>query len=190
MRNINLLVAALLLVACASETRVPMQAYDFGVTGALGAPAGQDVYLSEIRTADWFNTTDMLYRLEYRDPRVLRPYSASRWAGTPAAMLGATLRQSVADATPGRRAKCNLSLFVSEFSQVFTNDHDSRAVLRLRATLTDTSATGQTLMRDFSTERPASPANAAGAAAAFSEIATSVATAINGWITQAGVCQK
>lgn len=192
MKTLCLLLAAILLGGCAIEPRKPPEAYDFGVASATNAPDGQDVYLAAVRAADWFNTTDMLYRLEYVDPRVLRPYSASRWAGLPAAMLAARLRESVGNAPTARSrwAKCTLSLFISEFSQVFTNEHSSRAVLHVRATLIETSNAGQTLVREFQLERPTTSPDAPGAAAAFSDMTVSVAAELNAWIAAAGACQK
>jgi cholesterol transport system auxiliary component len=83
-----------------------------------------------------------------------------------------------------------LSLFITEFSQVFTSEQASRAVLHLRATLIGTSNAGQSLVREFQLERPATSPDAAGAAAAFSDMAVSVATELNAWIASAGVCQK
>ncbi len=183
--------AVLLLAGCASGNRLPVAIYDFGIAGPATAPSGQDVFLAEVRAAEWLNTTDMLYRLEYRNPRILSPYSASRWAGTPAVMLAIRLRQSVGNATSvrGRQAKCSLSLFVSEFSQVFSAEQDSRAVMHLRATLTDTATSERALVREFRIERPAPTPNAAGEAAAFSELVTSAAGELNAWIAQEGACK-
>ena len=181
-----------LLTGCASGSRQSTEIYDFGVAGSATAPPEQDVFLAEVHAAEWLNNTDMLYRLEYRNPRVLAPYSASRWAGTPAAMLTNRLRQSVGNGTSarGRQAKCSLTLFVSEFSQVFASKQDSRAVMHLRATLTDTATTERALVREFRFERPAPAPNAAGEAAAFSDLATSVAEELNAWITGAGACRR
>ncbi len=192
MKTLSLLLAGILPGGCAIEPRMAPENYDFGISSAANTPDGQDVYLTEVRAADWFNTTDMLYRLQYIDPRVLRPYSASRWAGLPAAMLAARLRQSVGSAPTarGRQAKCSLSLYITEFSQVFTSEQASRAVLHVRATLTDTSSGGQSLVREFQLERPATSPDAAGAAAAFANLAVSVAAELNTWIAAAGACRK
>jgi cholesterol transport system auxiliary component len=192
MKTLILFLAALLLAGCASGSRQPVETYDFGITGSAAPPPGQDVFLSEVRATEWLNTTDMLYRLEYRNPRVLTPYSSSRWAGTPAAMLTNRLRQSVGNGTSarGRQAKCGLTLFLSEFSQVFAAAQDSRAVMHMRATLTDTATAERALVREFRIERPAPTPNAAGEAAAFSDIATSAAEELNAWITGAGTCKS
>jgi cholesterol transport system auxiliary component len=192
MKTLIMFLAALLLAGCASGSKLPVETYDFGIAGSATAPPGQDVFIAEVRAAEWLNTTDMLYRLEYRNPRVLTPYSASRWAGAPAAMLTIRLRQTVGNATSarGRQMKCSLALFLSEFSHVFASERDSRAVMHIRATLTDAATTERALVREFRIERPAPTPNAAGAAAAFSDISTSVAEELNAWITGAGTCKS
>ncbi len=187
-----LLLAALLLVGCASGSKQPVETYDFGIAVPAAAPPGQDVFLAEIRAAEWLSTTEMLYRLEYRNPRILTAYSSSRWAGTPAAMLTIRLRQSVGNGTSarGRQAKCSLSLFVSEFSQVFAAEQDNRAVLHFRATLTDTATTERAVVREFRIDRPAPTPNAAGGAAAFADVTASVAEELNAWIAGVGACKR
>lgn len=191
MRTLVLFLAIVLLAGCASGSKLPAEIYDFGIANSVTAPPGQDVFIAEVRAAEWLSTTEMLYRLEYRDPRNLTPYSASRWAGTPAAMLTIRLRQSVGNGTTvrGRQMKCNLALFLSEFSHVFAAEHDSRAVMHMRATLTDSATTERALAHEFRIERPAPAANAAGAAAAFSDITASLANELNAWIGAAGTCK-
>ena len=192
MKTLTVLLLAIVLAGCASADKLTTETYDFGLPGAAGAPAGQDVFLADIRAADWLNTTDMLYRLEYRDPRVLTPYSASRWAGTPAAMLTMRLRESVGNGTPvrGRQTRCGLTLFLSEFSHVFATEQDSRAVVHLRATLTVTATSERPSVREFRIEQPAPSPNAAGAAAAFSDVAAALARQLNAWIAEAGTCSN
>src|SRR5579859_5872831 len=192
MKTLTVWLVAFVLAGCASGNNLTMETYDFGLPGSASAAVDQDVFLADIRAADWLNTTDMLYRLEYRDPRVLTPYSASRWAGTPAALLTIRLRQSVGNGTSvrGRQTKCNLSIFLSEFSQVFATEQDSRAVMHLRATLSVSAASERASVREFRIEQPAPSANAAGAAAAFSDIAASMAQQLNAWIAEAGTCKS
>lgn len=192
MKKPIVLVVLLLLAACATGSKPQVETYDFGVPAAVSPPAGQDVFLADVRAAEWLGNADMLYRLDYRDGRILTPYSASRWAAPPAHMLLIRLRQSVGNGTSsrGRQAKCSLALFVSEFSQVFASEQASRAVMHMRATLTDNATTERALVREFRIEKPAPTPNAAGGAAAFSEIATAATEELNAWITQAGVCKS
>ncbi|MBI3529446.1 MAG: membrane integrity-associated transporter subunit PqiC [Betaproteobacteria bacterium] len=192
MKTLIIFLAIALLAGCASGSKLPVETYDFGIAAAATVPPGQDVFVAEVRAAEWLSTTDMLYRLEYRDARILAPYAASRWAGAPAAMLTIRLRQSVGNGTSarGRKAKCSLTLFLSEFSQVFAAEQDSRAVMHMHATLTDMATAERALVREFRIERPALTPNAAGGAAAFSDIATSAAEELNAWITEAGTCKS
>ena len=192
MKEWIMLLAVLLIAGCAVGSKPPVEIYDFGVPAAVAAPAGQDVFLADIRAAEWLGTTEMLYRLEYNNPRKLAPYSASRWAAPPAHMLTVRLRQSVGNAMTarGKQTQCSLALFLSEFSQVFATDQNSRAVLHLRATLSDSASTEPARAREFRLERSAPKPNAAGAAAAFSEIASSVAVELNAWLTETGMCKR
>ena len=184
--------AVVVLAGCAVGSKRPVEIYDFGIPAAVAPPAGQDVFLADIRAAEWLGTTDMLYRLEYSNPRQLAPYALSRWAAPPAHMLTIRLRQSVSNATPvrGKQSKCNLTLFLSEFSQVFGDKQNSRAVMHLHASLSDPAATEAARVREFRLEKPAPTPNAAGAAAAFAAIATSAAEELNVWIAEAGVCKR
>ena len=191
MKKKLMLLVVVLLAGCAVGNKQPVEIYDFGIPASSTPPSGQDVFVADIRAAEWLGTTEMLYRLEYRNPRNLAPYAASRWAAAPAHMLTIRLRQSVGNGTSarGRQAKCTLALFLAEFSQVFASDQDSRAVMHLRATLTDSATTERALVREFRIEKPAPTPNAAGAAAAFADIAASVTDELNAWITQAAVCK-
>jgi cholesterol transport system auxiliary component len=191
MKKTLICLAVVLLAGCATGSKQPVEIYDFGIPDSAAPPPGQDVFVADIRAAEWLGTSEMLYRLEYRNPRNLAPYSASRWAAAPAQMLTIRLRQSVGNGTAarGRQVKCTLALFLSEFSQVFKNNQDSRAIMHLRATLTDSATTERALVREFRVERPAPSPDAAGEAAAFGEIATSVGDELNAWIAQAGICK-
>jgi cholesterol transport system auxiliary component len=190
MKTLVICLAFALLTGCVSGSRPASETYDFGIAGSATAPPGPDVFIADVRAAEWLGTTDMLYRLAYRNPRVLTPYSASRWAGPPAAMLTIRLRQSVGNGAivRGKTVRCGLTLFLSEFSQVFADAKDSRAVLHMRATLIDAAATGPARVREIRLERAAPTPNAAGAAAAFADIAAALADELNAWIREAGIC--
>jgi hypothetical protein len=61
--------------------------------------------------------------------------------------------------------------------------------MHVRASLTDTATTERAQVREFRIEKTAPTPNAAGAAAAFSEIAASAAEELNAWITETGICK-
>jgi cholesterol transport system auxiliary component len=185
-----MIVAALTATACAGGTPMPVTVYDFGLAPA-STPSGQSVFVVDVRGADWLDTTDMLYRLGYRDARSLARYASSRWAGTPGAMLTVRLRQSHGNGltTKPRQVKCTLSLSLSEFSQVFDSETSSRAVLHLQATLADTLAAGRYDLREFRIEKPTRTADAAGGAAAFAQMADELTRQIGEWIVETGFCK-
>ncbi len=189
---IALLLAALLATGCASRRERAPQIYDFGIAAAPAGPAADSVFVAEVRAADWLDTTDMFYRLAYRDPRALTPYTDSRWAGTPAALLTVRLRQSVGNglATRNPQVKCVVGLSLAEFSQVFASGNASRAVLHAQATLVENTTAGRNMSREFRLERPTPTADAAGGASAFSEIADSLSEELRAWISVAGFCKS
>jgi cholesterol transport system auxiliary component len=189
---IALLLAALLAAGCASRREYPSQIYDFGIAAPPASASGASVFITAVRAADWLDTTDMFYRLAYRDPRALAPYSGSRWAGTPAAMLTVRLRQSVGNGSAVRspQVKCVLGLSLAEFSQVFASGNASRAVLHAQATLVENATPGRNMSREFRLERPTLTADAAGGAAAFSEIAAALSEELRAWIADAGFCKS
>ncbi|HVY07826.1 MAG TPA: ABC-type transport auxiliary lipoprotein family protein [Burkholderiales bacterium] len=191
MTRIATLLAAIALAGCATTNQPAMENYDFGIPEVRTTEATADVYVAEVRAAEWLGSTDMLYRLEYRDPRALKPYAGSRWAGTPAAMLTSRLRQSVGNgmAARGRQTKCTLALYLSEFSQVFKSEQDSRVVMHLRATLNVAGSGEREKVRELRIERPAPAPNAAGEAAAFVEVVKSAADELNAWIDASGSCR-
>lgn len=189
-KTITLLVVTL-LAGCATGSRAPVQIYDFGPADSAMIATRPDVFVADVRAADWLNTTDMLYRLEYRDPRLLAPYGSSRWAGIPAAMLTARLRMYVGNGQSARdrQTKCTLTLYLSEFSQIFKSEHDSVAVTHLRATLNESGSDKRALVREIKIERPTPSADAAGAAAAFAESVKLAATELNGWVDESASCR-
>ncbi|MGQ0578552.1 MAG: ABC-type transport auxiliary lipoprotein family protein [Betaproteobacteria bacterium] len=189
---IALVLAGLLATGCASRREPASQIYDFGIAAAPAGVAADSVFVAEVRAADWLDTTDMFYRLAYRDPRALTPYAGSRWAGTPAALLTVRLRQSVGNgsATRNPQVKCVLALSLAEFSQVFESEASSRAVLHSQATLAEHVTAGRNMSREFRLERPTPTADAAGGAAAFSEIADSLSEELRAWIAEAAMCKK
>jgi cholesterol transport system auxiliary component len=189
---ITLCVAAWLAMGCVSTREHPMQIYDFGIATPPESASGESLFVADVRAADWLDTTDMFYRLAYRDSRSLASYANSRWAGTPAAMLTVRLRQSVGNGSAVRNAKvkCGLGLGLAEFSQVFASENTSRAVLHAQATLVENATAGRNMSRAFRLERPTPTADAPGGAAAFSEIAAALSQELRVWIADAGFCKS
>ncbi len=189
---VTALLAVLLATGCVSGREHASQTYDFGIVPAPAGASADSVFVAEVRATDWLDTTDMFYRLAYRDSRALESYANSRWAGTPAAMLTVRLRQSVGNGSAVRipQVKCVLGLSLAEFSQVFASGNSSRAVLHAQATLVENAPGGRNVSREIRLERPTPTADAAGGAAAFSELSSALAEELRTWIADAGFCKQ
>lgn len=177
---------ALIAAGCATNRETAPQTYDFGPVGQPET-AANSVQVVEMRAPEWLDGSQMLYRLAYRDPRALTPYSGSRWAGTPASMLTLRLRQQLGN-VPG--AKCIFSSSLAEFSQTYDASDSSRAVLHVHGVLAATGAQGQRLQKEFRLQAKAPTPDAAGGAAAFSELASDLAKAAGQWMTESGLCTQ
>jgi cholesterol transport system auxiliary component len=180
------LACAALLAGCSTTRETAPQTYDFGLTEQSAQPA-LSVQVLEMRSPEWLDGTQMQYRLAYQDPRALMPYGGSRWAGTPASMLSLRLRQQLGSA-PG--SKCTLATNLAEFSQTFDSASSSRALLQVHAVLGVAGAPPQRLQREFRLEGNAPSADAAGGAAAFSQLATDFVRAAEAWIGETGLCAQ
>jgi cholesterol transport system auxiliary component len=185
--RVALCLTLLVLAGCASTKPPPTQVFDFGLAGAAPATPTQSVAVAEMRAPEWLASTDMLYRLAYSDLYALARYGQSRWAGAPGTMLTLRLRQEIGHAPGGR---CTLTLNLVEFSQVFDAPDESRAVLQVHAALAAAASRGDLTQREFRLERPTPSADAAGGAAAFSELAGVLAVALNAWIAESADCNK
>jgi cholesterol transport system auxiliary component len=182
-----LLALAVLPVACVSRPDVPLRTYDFGLAAAP-EPGQLSVHVREIEAPDWLERTEMLYRLAYREPRGLEPYSRSHWAGTPASMLTLRLRQALGH-VEARSARCVLAIDLEEFSQVFDSERSSRALLHARASLRQAGGQRPPDLTVLRLQRPAPTPDAAGAAAAFSVLADELTSQLRNWIAGLGYCQ-
>lgn len=186
-RTALLFVVAGLAAGCVSRPDDPVRTYDFGLAAAP-EPAQFAIHVREIEAPDWLERPEMLYRLAYRDPRALEPYSLSRWAGTPASMLTLRLRQALGH-VEARGARCLLAIDLEEFSQVFDSERSSRAVLHARASLREAAEPRRADSIVLRLERPAPTPNAAGGAAAFSALADELTSQLRTWIGSLTYCQ-
>lgn len=171
MKKIAVLLSALLLAACAVPSRPTALSaiYDFGVPAPrLAAAASWSKLALEIKAPHWFDTPAIAYRLAYDDPLKLRDYAASRWAGTPAQLLGQRLRQQlgVASSTANAAVDCLIRLDLQEFSQIFDTPQQSRGVLHGNLSLFD-SKRRLVAERVFAIEQAAVSADAHGGVVAL-----------------------
>jgi cholesterol transport system auxiliary component len=182
-----LFIVAGLAAGCVSRPDDPVRTYDFGLA-ATPEPVQFAIHVREIEAPDWLQRPEMLYRLAYRDPRALEPYSLSRWAGTPPSMLTLRLRQALGH-VEARSARCVLAIELEEFSQVFDSEGSSRAVLHARASLRQAAEPGRADATVLRLERPAPTPNASGGAAAFSALADELTSQLRTWIGTLGYCR-
>jgi cholesterol transport system auxiliary component len=128
------------------------------------------------------DSSALLYRLGYADAQQLRPYANARWSMPPAQLLQQRLRERLAEQrtvlTPDQAATLRnngptqpwlLRVELEEFSQWFDTPEKSSGQLRLRATVTQDTATGTRLLgqRNFAVQRAAPRPDAGGAVPAM-----------------------
>ena len=191
------------LTGCALPDKAarPMS-YDFGPGPLTTPPSDRRAHLpalvlAEVQAGPALGSPAMLYRLLYADAQQLQPYALARWIMPPAELL----RQRLADTLGQRRAllgpgdgaststgMTTLRLTLEEFSQLFDSPQQSRGLLRLRATLSQTGPGGEQLLaqRSVIVQRPAPSADAAGGARALSAATDAAAEELGAWLAQQG----
>jgi cholesterol transport system auxiliary component len=196
--------------------------YDFGPGALHTLPTTRianlpPLELSTLQASLALNSNAVLYRLGYADAQQLTPYTLARWSMPPAQLIGQRLRAQLglhravvspgeitvarptranasapATATAAPSAMLNLHLDLEEFSQLFEAPDKSSGVLRLRATLTQRSAAGETLLaqRSFVVQHAATTADASGGVRALTAATDQAIQEIEAWLAQAGLTGK
>lgn len=190
-----LLVLMLLLAGCtATRPEAAIKVYDFGpaplqTPAVASQPVLATLVLYEPQVSPALDGNALLYRLAYADAQQLKPYALARWSTPPAQLIGQRLRQQLgaqrAVVAPGEAAaQLNLRLVLEEFSHVFASPTDSHGLLRLRATLTQRSGSGEALLaqRSFVVQQPASTPDAQGAVRALTAASDQMAVQIEAWL--------
>lgn len=194
-KHLSCVLALTLLAGCTTpRPEAAVKIYDFGPVPLQATPPGvlpglAPLVLFEPQVSPVLDGNAVMYRLAYADPQQLRPYALTRWSMPPAQLIGQRLRQQLsaqrAVVAPGEAAaQLNLRLVLDEFSQVFDSPTDSHGLLRLRATLTQRSAGGETLLtqRNFVVRQPAPTPDAQGAVRALTAASDQVAGQIDAWL--------
>ena len=165
-------------------------------------------------TSAALNSSAVLYRLGYADAQQLKPYTLARWSMPPVQLISQRLRehlgqrraivspgeiipaslarQTASASRPGSApvAKAqpllNLRLDLEEFSQVFDAPDKSSGLLRLRATVTQRSTAGDTLLaqHSFVVQQPAPTPDASGGVRALTAAADQAIGEIEVWLGQ------
>lgn len=199
----------LALAACSGLPTAPTQPvrYDLGMAD-LAAPAANaaapsvapvPLVLAEVQAPGLpEGLTAMFYRLNYSDSQQLRAYQNARWSLPPAQMVEQRLRMRLGLERPvlsgkdnvrpllaDRRSIAQLRVTVDEFSQVFDSASNSRALLRLSASLIGAgeSAGNQLLgQKVFTVEVPSNSADAAGGAQAMARAVDEATAQLSRWL--------
>jgi len=156
------------------------RAFDLGLNapGALLPP----VRVGLVRAIAPFDSTDMHYRLAFRNAAEIAAFAHSRWAATPAEML----RKQILRGAGERAGGCVLELEVQEFTQVFSSEKASEARIELRASL---ARSGSNVSRGFTVSEPNAGPDAAAGAAAFARAAERAIGELGRWIAAQPDCR-
>ena len=198
--------AALLLAGCAGLIDKPVQRtlYDFGPSAPAAASTAASgtlpaLVLSDIEASGALDGLAVLYRLGYADANQLRPYSQARWSAPPPQLVRQRLREllgrervvlnlgeSAALAREGGMQPRVLRIELEEFSQLFDSPSASVGLVRLRATLLESTAAGEKLLsqRTVVARRPAPTADAPGGVRALAAAVDAAAADIAQWLQQ------
>lgn len=199
-----LLFAIMLLTGCAitPHAQIPVAVYDFGLqppadVSAASVISGRPQPLASLLVAEstapaWLDSQAIQYRLAYHDPAQTHSYANSRWAAAPAALLSQRIRSRIAAVThngvvstiDGVRVDYALRLELEEFAQVFDTVEQSRAVVRLRASLIERGTRTLLAQRSFSVEQAAPTANATGAVRALTEASDRLTGDLIDWLAE------
>lgn len=156
------------------------------VTEVTGRKA---IALGEIDAPASVDSPAVLYRLAYVDAQQPRPYATARWAMSPPQLLRLRLREKLGQSrpvlNPGEGAVSRLlRIDLEEFTHVFDAPDRSHGLVRLRATLLDTTPAGERLVaqRTFTEQRPAPSPDAAGGVRGLTLSTDAAIAAIDQWL--------
>ena len=146
----------------------------------------QSLLVQDIAAPNWMDSPAIFYRLAFRDAARPQAYSGSRWVMPPAILVTNRLRQKMAAASggvvvpaDGIRTSNVLRLEVEDFVQVFDAPGQSRAVVRLRASLLGNRAL--IAQRTFTIEQPSATPDAEGGVKALTAASEQAIDQIVDW---------
>ena len=194
-----LVLVIVLLAGCASvpHVRTTPTVYDLGLLQSNDASVlvnqprlWASLLVAEATAPVWLSSQMIHYRLTYHDPAQAHAYANSRWAAAPAALLTQRIRSRIATVTgngvvgggDGVQADYALRFELEEFSQVFDTAEQSRAVVRLRASLVERGTRRFLAQRNFNVEQAAPTADAAGAVRALTEASDKLTGDLIDWL--------
>jgi cholesterol transport system auxiliary component len=178
-----------LLQSCAGGAPTAKLSYDFGpITKGHEETAKKiAISLAEISAPITLDSNAMLYRLEYDNAQLLRPYAQHRWSMPPAQLFAQRFKSKIAaaggivvDAVDGVADLPTLRIELNEFSQMFTSSTQSAAQISLRVSLIKKNKL--IAQQYFALATASASADANGGAKAMQVTADSGISAILGWL--------
>ena len=171
-----------LLAGCGGAAAPEPRSFDLGLSApGTALPAAR---IGSVRAVAPFESTEMQYRLAYRDAAEIAAFANSRWAATPAELF----RKQMLRAASEQAGKCILDVEIQEFTQVFASKDASEARVELRAWL---GAGGSRAMvsRGWSVIEPNAGPDAVSGAAALARAANRAIGELGGWIAAQSGCR-
>ena len=170
------LLCSVFVAGCGGAAAPEPRSYDLGLQAPAALPAG--VRVGTVRAAAPFDSTDMQYRLAYRNAAELAAYANSRWAAAPADLLRKQLLRAA-----GEGGKCVVDVEVQEFSQVFGTKEASDARVELRVSVRGGAS------RAFGVSEPGAGPDAIGGAAALARAANRAIAELGAWAGAQAACR-
>lgn len=170
-----------LITGCAQLPRPSSQIaiYDFGMTSSP-EPKHLNLRYASTTAAAGLDTTDIRYRLGYKDAARVYRYTESRWLAPPAELFNQSLLQRAIFDNTGDAA-CTLRLELMTFDQVFDSPQASRGIVRLRAILTQPDRRTPPIQQELVLEKPSDTPNAHGGVTALTAAADEAITQLIAW---------
>lgn len=198
------LIVALMLAGCAvssspspATTRYTLAAPTSGESGhhpkqTSTARTGKTIRIAAVAVPPWLDSTHMDYRLSYRSDGAIAAYSDSRWAATPAVMIGRLLKNRLLTDNrwqavlgphdAGAGADYVLHVDLTDFEQRFSSPSQSAGVLHAVATLVDTHTSAVVAQRRFAFRVAAPAPNAQGGVKGLSRASAKFTRAVEQWL--------
>ena len=163
--------------------------YDFGPAPAREPSPGlrRPLLIYDVNAPAWLDSPFIYYRLAFQDAARPQAYADSRWVSSPGELIAGRVRGRLAASgkggvihpADGNRASHALRVELDEFTQVFDAPGQSKAVVRLRASVLGKNAL--IAQRSFSVERPASTPDAEGGVRALIEASDEAVDQLVAW---------
>lgn len=191
---IKLVIVFLLLAGCTltPQKNSPVAVYDFGLQRPAEhsnlTPFNTSIFVADINAPIWLDNPAIQYRLAYHDPARSYAYANSRWTASPAKLLTRRIkdylvtRQGIISSHDGVKADYTLFIELEEFTQVFDQPDNSRAIIRLRASLIERNSRLLLTQENFSSEQVTPSADAAGAVAALISASDTASDKLGKWL--------